>query len=415
MRFNYKAFDKSGRAVAAAVDAPGRTEAVEMLRRDGLFVTELMQAVEAIASPDTPAEDSAGRWPGRMRAGQRLRNLAMFARQLQVLVSSGTPLVQSLSALERQAASPVWQSVLARLRAQVEEGVPMSQAMAQQPQIFDQVCRSLTAAGETSGSMGEMLGRLATLLRRQLHLRTAVVGALIYPCVLVVIGVIVVVLMLLFVLPRFVELFTSLDVPLPPTTQILVSMSQALQHYWWAVLLACASAGAGARVWWVSGSGRKTLQRALLQAPKLGMLVKGLITARLTRLLGVLVESQVPLLEALKLTRAAAVNYRYADLIALAEEAVARGEPVSTALADPELITPAVYEAVRSGEQSGKVGSLLLTMADFLDEENEAAIKSLTSLLEPLILVVLGILVAFIALSMFLPLFDLAAIAQGGK
>jgi type II secretory pathway component PulF len=407
MKLAYQAYDKNGKAVSATIEAPGQSEAREALRREGLFVTEIG---ELSGSPTATAKRS---W-GRMRRGLRLKNLAMFSRQLHILVSSGTPLVQALGAMERQAHDEKWRSVIASLREEVEEGIPLSQAMEKQSQYFDIVCRTLIAAGEASGNMGVMLERLCSLVQKQLHLRRTIVGAMIYPCLLVFVGLGVLTLMLLFVLPRFVELFNTLDVKLPPTTRVLVFLSNGLQEYWWAALAAVVTGVVGIRLWISSEAGHKIVQSIVLRVPKMGGLVKNLVTARMARLLGVLLESKVSLLEALQLTRQAETNHRYAELIGNAELAVSRGEPISAAFADADLINPSIYETIRNGEQSGQVGSLLLHMAGFMDEENEIVVKSLMTLIEPIILLCLGVMVALIALSMFMPLFDLAATAQGG-
>lgn len=407
MKLAYQAYDKNGKAVSATIESTSEAEARELLRREGLFVTEITE--QAI----TPTARTTRSWRG-VSSGQRLKNLSMFARQLHILVTSGTPLVQALGAMERQTHDERWQRVVASLREEVEEGIPLSQAMEKQSQYFDIVCRTLIAAGEASGNMGVMLERLCSLVQKQLHLRRTIVGAMIYPCLLVVVGICVLTLMLLFVLPRFVELFHTLDVKLPPTTRMLVFLSDGLQAYWWAVLAAVVSAVIGIKLWTSSTAGHKILQTIILRLPKMGSLVKNLVTARMARLLGVLLESKVSLLEALQLTKQAETNHRYAELIGNAELAVSRGEPISAAFADADLINPSIYETIRNGEQSGQVGSLLLHMAGFMDEENEIVVKALMTLIEPIILLSLGVMVALIALSMFMPLFDLAATAQGG-
>ncbi len=412
MKFSYKAFDKAGKAAAATIDAAGADEAREILRRQGFFVTHL----DAQKGDNAPAEgpSRAAGSTGKVGAGKRLKFLTTYARQLHVLISSGTPIVQALSAIERQVEHAQWKRVAQAIRERVETGVPLSHAMNEHPRYFDAVCRSLVQAGETSGALGPMLERLAVLTRKQSHLRSTIVGAMVYPCLLCALGVSVVVLMLLFVLPRFAGLFANLDSPLPPSTKFLLFLSEGLQNYWWVIVPALVGAGWGAKKWLGSARGKQKIDELLLRAPKIGKLTRSLITARLSRMLGVLLESRVPLLEALGLTRQAAINIRYADLIARAEDAVSRGETISSILGNTDLINPAVQEALRNGEQSGKLGQPLVQMADFLDEENEVVIKALTTLLEPAILVVLGAIVGLMALSMFLPLFDLVSAASGG-
>ncbi|HEY7088392.1 MAG TPA: type II secretion system F family protein [Tepidisphaeraceae bacterium] len=411
MRIAYTGFDKAGKAISGMTEAVGVAEAREALRWQGLFVTNAAQA-DAVAS-DTAANPSAPK-KGRLSSGQRLKNLAMFSRQLHVLINSGTPIVQALQAIERQCENETWRDIVAGIRRSVEEGSPLSEAMRRQPQHFDAVCRSLVAAGESSGALPAMLDRLAVLTRKQLHLRSVIIGAMIYPCLLISIGCIVFVVMLMFVLPRFSTLFDSLDSPLPPTTKMLLWLSSMLWSYWWAMLILLTGACFGARAWIKSTAGKQKFHSLMLDLPKVGRLARSLMTARLARMLGTLLESRVTLLDALALTRQSAVNVRYADLLARAEDAVGKGEPMSAVLGSTDLIVPCVQEAVRNGEASGKVGEPLVQMADFLDEENDVVVKSLTSIIEPMILIVLGVIVGFIALSMFLPLFDLVSAAQRG-
>lgn len=406
MKLVYLAFDATGKSISDTVEAPDATEAMESLRRQGLYVTEIKPA------PDGAAQGRGGR--RRMSRGRLLKNLAMFTRQLSVLMTSGTPLVQALGALERQSNDKAWRYVIATLRVKVEEGATLSAAMDSQREIFDPVCRSLISAGESGGSFDQMLDRLATLTRRQMHVRNAIIGALVYPALLVVVAVAVLAMMLLFVLPRFATLFDTLDVALPPTTRILMAMSDFLRSYWWSVPILGITAGLGIRAWVGSHSGRRWLDTMVLKLPAVGPIVKNFAVARIARVLGVLINGRVPLLEALTLARLTARNSNYVDLVARAEEAVTRGSTMSSAFATGNLVSPSLCEAIKSGEQSGQMGPLLLSIADFLDEDNEVVLKSLTSILEPAILIVLGVLVGFVALSMFMPLFDLTAMTQGG-
>ena len=405
MKFRYKGFDVAGAPVLNTIEATNAIEATEALRRQGIFATEVVDAGKA-AGPV-----ARRRAP---RLGVRLKLLAMFTRQLQVLVSTGTPLAQSLAALERQSTSASWREVVGDLRSRVESGAALSAAMAEHPAYFDSICRSLVAAGESAGNLASMLDRLAVLARKQLQVRRSIVGAAIYPSLLVMVAVSVLIVLLTFVLPRFAELFKSLDTPLPPTTQILMSFSAALRGYWWLVILIFISVVISAIAWLRTEVGRRGIETLVLRLPQFGTIIKSFATARLTRILGILLQGKVPLLEALQLTRGACTNHHYADLVAGAVDAVTRGDSLAVALSDSRLIAPSVQEAVVSGERSGQLATLLTTLADFMDETNEVTVRALTSILEPIILVILGLLVGFVAISLFLPLFDLTAATGGG-
>ncbi len=407
MKVAFKAIDETGAEVCDSIEALSIADAGERLLQRGLYVTTM-------AEDSSPSEAAPAPGARRRRRGGRLKYVTIFARQLAVLIRTGTPLAQALAAINRQTPAGPWRTVLTDLHRQIEEGNTLSQAMQMHPEYFDPVCTSLVAAGESSGQLDEMLDRLSQLTREQLKIRRAVSAALIYPILLGVVGVVVVTVMIGFVLPRFKDLFLSLDAPLPPTTEILMALSDFLRSKWWILLIVFAIAGVGLKLAASTAAGRRAWDTAAVRLPYIGDVVRSLVTARMARLLGVLLGSQVPLLEALQLTRESTGNSRYADLIGDAEKAVVRGEALSAVLARSTLVNPALTEAIRHGEQSGQVSPVLLDMADFMDEENEVILRTMSKLLEPLMLIVLGVVVGFIALSIFLPLFDLTSLAHGG-
>ena len=408
MKLAYQGYDSNGKVVKDTIDAPNAAEATVALRGRGLFITSISNAMEG----EGKSGKSGRRFGGRGGAG--IKGLTLFTRQLQVMLATGTPIVQALSALKRQTDNAVWRETIQHLSERVEEGVALSEAMKDHPQRFDAIYRNLVAAGETSGKLPLMLDRLAELARKQLQTRNTIVGALVYPSLLVVVAVGVLCLMLTVVLPRFGDLFLTLDLPLPPTTKFLMFLSGILIGYWWAILLTIAAVAFGAYTWLKTEHGKQTVFTAMLSLPMLGKVTRSFATARIARLLGVLMDSHLPLLDVLDLIHAGTLNVHYSKLLDSARDAVTRGEPISTAFSESDLITPSVSEAMRSGEASGKVAPSLLLMSDMLDEENEVLIKSLTGVLEPLILLALGVLVGFMALSIFLPLFDLTAMSAGG-
>jgi type IV pilus assembly protein PilC len=279
---------------------------------------------------------------------------------------------------------------------------------------FDPVYCSLIASGESSGHLIEMLDRLAALKQKQLRIRNSIVGALIYPIILVFLSMTILTLLMLFVVPRFSTLFKTLGVPLPFSTQILVSISELMRSYWWATGIFLVVILVGIIIFLRTPNGKRLCDTLLLKLPCIGHIAKSLITARVVYLLGVLLESHVQVLEALRLAGRAAGNHHYFELIHKAEKHVAEGELLSLAFTDTPLINPCVHAAIHSGEQSGQLDLLLLNIADFLDDENEMALRSLTSIIEPMILIIMGILVGLTAISMFLPLFDLTSMTQGG-
>jgi len=407
MKLAYKAYDGLGKAVSGVIDAGDTMAATELLRGKGLYVAEVTASAATVRK-------GPSRRTRRLSRGQKLKNVAWFSRQLYVLTSSGTQLVDGLHALERQTRPGPWRDVVSSLRTRVEEGSSLANAMEPHEAYFDSIYRSLVAAGESSGHLVEMFNRLAAAKQKQLKARNAVVGALIYPCLLVTVGLTVFVLMLLFVVPRFADLFKSLDVPLPASTEILVVVSAMFRRYWWLVALLCAGLVGSLVAYLRTPNGRYFRDTTILRLPYVGCIARSFSTARLVSLLGVLLQAHVPMLETLRLVQHSAGNIRYQELISKAEECVTRGEPMSAAFTDAALINPSVQEAIRSGEASGEIDRLLLNISAFLDEENEVILRSLTSIIEPVILIVMGALVGLISICMFIPLFDLTAMTEGG-
>lgn len=408
MKLSYTAYDRLGNATDGMIESPDAVAATEALRRQGLFVAQL----------DTASVDKAPERTRRLslplRRGQKIKHVAVFTRHLHVLLQSGTQLVQAIGALERQTKAGPWRQAVIGLRTRIEEGTPLAEALRQYPQYFDAIYCSCVSAGESSGHLSEMLDRLASLKQKQLRIRNAVIGAMIYPSLLALVAVTILPVLLILVVPRFASLFATLDVPLPSSTRFLLSVSGVLQAYWWLIVLLPGVAVAWVAVFFRTRKGEFLRDTIVLKIPCLGGVSKSLTTARIVRLLGVLTEGHVPVLESLQFVRRASGNLHYARLISQAEEYVSKGEPLHLAFADPWLIPPSVCEAIRSGEGSGHLDRLLLNIADFLDEENEVIVRSLASIVEPLILIVMGALVGLISVSMFTPLFDLTSMTQGG-
>ena len=406
MKLTYQAFDKTGRQVADTIEAGDSAEATEALRRRGLYVTEI-----AAGERSAPPAGAGGR--GRTRP-RRLKSVALLTSQLHVLVSCGTPLVEALGALARQTTDRGLRTAIADVQKRVEEGISLSAAMECHPQYFTPIYRSLIAAGEASGNLAGMLERLAGTVRKQVRVRNALLGAMIYPILLTVVATGVLTLMFIVVIPRFGELFKSLDVPLPPTTQALVTLSEALFAYWYLAVLAIVAPAVGIPIWLATRTGRRMLENLILALPQVGGMVRSFTTARIIRLLGVLLEADVPILEAIDLTRRSVRSHRYDALLARTQDAITSGDTITSVWSRSNLISPSVQEVVRNGERTGRVSLMLLSAAEFMDEENELIVRSLTSIVEPVILIVMGMVVGLVAVSLFMPLFDLTSMTQGG-
>lgn len=400
MNFQYTARTLEGSPASGSIEAPSIGHARDTLRRRGLFVHELREGSAPKARPNT---------------GNRARvspaRVSTLLRQMAALLTAGSPIVDALTTLESQVNDHRWKQVLGDIRARVEEGSPLSEAMALHPRCFNVVCRSMVAAGESSGKLPELLDRYARLLRQESRNRRGVLSALMYPFIVLCTGIGMLLGMVIVVLPKFRELFDTLDAPLPLSTDLAMRLSDFLASFWWALLLGGVVVGLGLRASLRTERGRRAVDSCAVNAPRLGDLVRSLESARLARLLGTLLGSYLPILEVLRLTRGATNNCLYREVLERAEDAISKGEPVSTAISHSDLFTPSVREVIRTGEQTGKLGPLLVQIADTLDEDNEAMLRTLTGLLEPVMLILVGLLVAGLALVVYLPLFDVAASA----
>ncbi|MEM7229146.1 MAG: type II secretion system F family protein [Planctomycetota bacterium] len=370
-------------------------------------------ATESNAGNDTSLPSAPRGKRKRISTGTRLAQLAVFSRQLFVLTSCGTPLVEAMNALQRQTSNDTWRQVLAEVTEEVERGTSLSAAMAPHPDCFDSVTCTLIAAGEAAGNLEVMLDRLASVTQQRMTMRRSIMGSLTYPILLLSVASIAMVILLLFVIPRFSTMFESLNAPIPPSTQAIIGLSTFLRAYWWGAIPAAIGVVTGIVVLLRRPAGQRFIDRTQMRTPKISGIARSFVTARIVRLLGVLIDARVPLIDALVLTRTAMKNSLYVKMLQDAEDQVTQGEPLSRAFNDPMLISPSVYEALRSGEQGGQLGTLLLNMSDFLDEDNKTTARSLATILEPLILILLGLMIGFVAVSMFLPLFDLTAMAKG--
>jgi len=401
MKWRYVGYDTTGAAKRGVMEAASEEAARNKLRQGGVIVLEV-------------TEDSGKTREKRPRGPKgQLGEISQFMRHLSVLIASGTPLAEGVEAMESQTRDEKFKAVLHKLRGEIESGMPLSEAMAAHPGYFDDVCRAMVAAGESSGKLGDMLERVASLMRQKLAMRRAIVGAMIYPAILIGIGFIVVLVMLVMVFPRFEEMFDSLETPIPPSTQMFLWLSTMLRQWWWTLPAGVVPGFFLLRFVSQQPAAVRAMERALFSAPKIGEIARSIASARMARMVSLLLESHLPLLDVLSLCAGSMRSPEYAGLLRQAHDAVEIGQPMSTVFEDTDLLHGLVREGVRTGERTGRIGMMLGNVADFLEEENEATLKALSAIIEPLLLVTLGLVVGGIATSMFLPLFDLTASAGG--
>ncbi|MBL9120350.1 MAG: type II secretion system F family protein [Phycisphaerae bacterium] len=400
MKVAYEGFTIDGQAVNGTVVADDRNAARKQLRDSGIFATRLVDAKDAPAA-------KGGRVPREV--------LAALLRQLSILISTGTPLVDALAAIERQAEDPRWATLVGELRRRIEEGAAFSDAMGAMPQVFDPICRTMAAAGESAGILDKMLADLADLYRRQARIRKAVIGALAYPCVVVAAAFIVLIALITVVLPKFKTMFDAVQAPVPAMTAALMAVGDGIREHW-IISSATFLAGIGVLAWLARSSAlRRRFIAATLTMPIVAPVVRAIATAHLVRCLGLLLESRIALLDALRLTSESMGHPAYVALLDRAQIGVSHGDPLSAALDDVRCIAPSVRQAIASAEKSGRLGQVLTQLGRHLDEDNETVVRGIARSVEPVLLAALGIVIGFVAISLFLPLFDIAASAGGGR
>ena len=402
MAFKYQAVDAGGATVVDTVNAGSSHEAAELLRERGLFVTRIDEV------GDDRQEAAVG---GRSRAGGRLRDVVFFTQQMSMLIRAGARTMEALQAVEEQTQRPTWRATVHAIRADVEEGRPLSEAVSRFPGQFNGIYVSMIAAGEASGDMGLAFERLVILTRQQQEIKNRVIGAMTYPAVLMLLCVGVVVAMLTFVLPRFADMFEALDADLPATTALLISASDALFVYWPYVLGTVAAIIAGVVLFARSASGRQAFSRFSVRVPLFGGLVRSVILARICRVWGQLLDSKVGLLEAVRLTKQSTKSLDFQQLLEDIDEAITEGNSIGPPLRSSWLLPKTFAAAIVTGEDSGRMSDSLLFVASCLEDDNTQALASLTRMIEPIMITVMGVVVGGAAISLVLPMFDMATVA----
>lgn len=402
MILTYQAVDKQGRRTNDAIEASNSKEAVAMLRRRGLFVTTIQKNIkDRVLVEDTYADSTGVALPVKI--------LSMLTRQLAMLLHAGSGLVPALSAIKRQMQRRDHVRLLNRIIADLEEGATVTEAFRKHPKTFDSIYCAILAAGEASGTLGEMFDRLSGIVGKRRLMRKKILGALAYPALLIWMCSSIINVLLFFVLPRFAEMFHQLRVDPPATTKWLLACGVLLRTHWYLILAGVGAVGVLIALVLKSSRGRQWLANVQLYVPLLGPLRCRLIQGQVFRTMGMLLESRVDLLDVLELVRGATKNHRFLAMFDAAEESVTAGGSLTSAFEGSGLIEPYICQAIRTGEESGGLAGGLSYCADILDESNEEMVGVVTRLIEPAILIGMGGVVGGVAISLFLPLFDLTS------
>lgn len=386
---------RRGDKIEGGVIVAENKEAVRArLRRQQIVVTQVKEQGKEIAFP-------------LLRGGVSQKELAIFTRQFSVMIDAGLPLVQCIEILGTQAENKVFQKVLLQVRHDVESGATLADSMRKHPKAFDELYCNMIAAGEAGGILDTILQRLANYIEKAVKLKRAVRSAMIYPTAVIAIAAIVVTVILWKVIPTFAALFAGLGAELPLPTRIVIVLSNFVGRYIILIVLIIAAFVYAIKKYHDTYKGRRVIDGLLLRSPVLGLVLRKIAVARFCRTLATLVSSGVPILEALEITAKTAGNAIVEDAIMATRKSIEEGKTISEPLKDTEVFPPMVVHMIAVGEQTGALDSMLSKIADFYEDEVDAAVANMLTLLEPIMILFLGIVIGGIVVSMYLPMFSL--------
>ncbi len=403
--YAYKVREKSGRLVEGSLEADNEQLLVAKLRSMGYTPIDITAQKSETLSKDVKI-------PGLSRSKTKLKDVAVFSRQFATMINSGLSLLRALYILGDQTENKLLASVITQVRTDVETGSSLSVALGKHPKTFNRLYVSMVKAGEVGGSLDEVLLRLAETIEKQVELRRKVRSAMTYPVVVAVLVIGIVTAMLLFVIPMFKDLYTQLGGELPAPTQFLINVSTFVRNFWYVMFGVEIGAVVGFRRWINTDSGREKWDAIKLRAPVFGPLVRKTALARFSRTLAALVRSGVPILESLDIVADTSGNSVVAKAVRDAQTAVKQGEPLAQRLEQHPVFPPMVTQMMAVGEETGAVDEMLDKIADFYDQEIEATVAALTSLIEPLLIVVMGAAVGGMVISLYLPMFNIIKLIQ---
>lgn len=407
--YEFKAVDAAGKFISGVSNAQDTTTLGRILHDQGLF---LMETVE-LGGGKAPAAQAADRLLARLRALRpkpkvKLKDVTFCTAQLSIMIRSALPILESLEILADQAPNETFQALLKDISAGVSSGLPLSKAFARHPDTFDTIYVSLLAAGEASGDLDVMLERLAAHLDFNVKLNSKIQSALLYPVIVILVALAVLTFLVAFVLPTFAEIFVQLNIVLPWPTRALLYGGAVLRQFWWVILLSGMGAWFAFRAWARAARNAETVDAALLRLPLIGTLIRNIVLTRVLRTLGSLLESGVTILFSLELAKSAAGNRIFQNLLEKVGNEVREGKVLSASLSQSPFIPKVVIGMIATGEKTGTLPEVINRVAGFYEAETDTAVKNIFTALEPLFIVVLGIMVGGIAISVLLPMFDMA-------
>jgi type IV pilus assembly protein PilC len=392
-KFVVTAKNMEGKVITQEIEGESKDVVVRKLRERGYFVTKIKEKSKEIVL---------------FRKGISAKEVSVFARQFATMINAGVPLVRCLTILAEQLENPTFRDIVAQIRQDVEAGATFSAALEKHPRVFSKLFVNLVKAGEAGGILDQILERLANYLEDSEALKAKVKGALTYPVVIMGIAMLVVFFLLTFVIPQFQSVFESMsNVEMPAITQFLMATSHFMNEYIIVIIVGITGLLVGVKYFFSTPQGKRILDVNLLRLPAVGLMLKKVAIAKFTRTLGTLISSGVPILQALEVTANTAGNVVITEAILNTRKMIKEGESIAVPLKQSGVFPPMVVQMIAVGEETGELDKMLVKIADFYDTEVDTAIKGLTSIIEPVIIVFMGLVVGGIVMAVFLPMLQL--------
>ena len=411
--YAYKAHDRSsGKEVSGNLDAGSQMEAIANLKKQGLLPIEVKEsraksAKSSVGGSPGGAGGAGGALANLFGGGVKPTQVTLFTRQLSTLQDAGLPIVQSLQILTDMQRPGSFRSILGQVTEDVQGGTMLSDAMARHPRVWDKLYTNLVKAGEAAGALDVILRRLSEFREKAAKLKKKVIGALIYPVAVLTIAVAILTFIMVFIVPKFEQIFLDLNITLPVLTVVLITASNFIAGCWWMILIAVIFAVVGIKIFRGTETGGAVVDRVTLKVPVLGGVVKKGSVARFTRTLGTLVTSGVGFLDALDITKSATPNIVVRNAIQDVRDSVKEGETINEPLRRSGVFDDIVVNMIKVGEETGELDKMLIKIADNYDEEVDSAVAAMMALLEPALIIFMGVAVGFIVIALFLPLISI--------
>lgn len=397
--FKYSARDSKGKVVEGEIEAKDSASVADILHDRGLIVVSVKEGLGF--DFERLNEINIG--------GVPMKDKVVFMRQMATMVGAGLPLTRSLEIMVQQTSNPLFKRVLENVLSGIESGTTLADSFRQEEEVFDDITINLIEAGEESGNLEQILEKLATELEEKNVLSSKIKSAMIYPAIILLVIIAVVVLMMFVLVPSMAEIYQDFDAELPFVTRLLMSMSDFFVSYWWAILTVVLVFVVGGKYYLDTPKGKRTFDKIILKVPILGVIVSKMQLSQFTRILSLLLGSGLPIIKAIELTAQSLSNEMFRDTLLQAKEEVEKGGPLAIPIARSEYYPLLVSSMIAVGEETGEIDNVLNKVAEYYKEEVNTATSNLSSILEPVFLIIMGLAIGFIALAVYMPMFQLSS------